>query len=144
MKCKECRWFESQHIESDFFDCKTETSSFIEVGICRKYPPHQFVFPNTGNTSYRWPSTRGCDWCGEWENITPSELTLEMRTVQVLKDWLSAQDGKPMPRWKLRRSVARDNEAELAPALERLVENGSLEIVLIQTKGRPFSGCKLT
>ena len=144
MKCKECRWFESQRTVADSFDSKTRTASYVEVGLCRKYPPKRFVFPDNGLPTSGWPSTRSIDWCGKWENLTPSAgSSLDDRIVQFLKNWRDTHDGKPMPRWKLRRSVG-DNEAELASALERLVKNGSLEVVHIQTKGRPFSGCKLT
>ena len=141
MKCKECRWFDSQRTEADEFDSKTEKWTFIQVGICRKSPPQRTVFQDDGRTSCGWPVTRSTDWCGEWENLAGSSL--DDRIVQFLKNWRDTHDGKPMPRWKLRRSVG-DNEAELALALERLVKNGSLEVVHIQTKGRPFSGCKLT
>jgi len=141
MKCKECRWFESQRTETDSYDSKTGTWGIIEVGICRKYPPQRFVFPDDGNTSSGWPTTRSGDWCGEWEGSTPStEIAIDDQIVQVLKNWRAAHGGMPM--WKLRRSI-QSREMELPTALERLVENGSLELVFLQTKGRPFSGCKL-
>ena len=148
MKCNDCCWFESQLTEPTSYGFKSETQRFIEVGICRKHPPQQFVFPSTGETSCGWPTTRSTDWCGEWEDNSPvrattSGIVLDDRIVQILKNWRDTHNEKPMPRWKLRRSIG-DNEAELVPALERLVKNGSVEIVLLQTKGRPFSSCKLT
>ena len=144
MKCKECCWFEPQRTEPDSFDFKTEPQRFIEIGICRRHPPQQFVFPSTGETSYCWPTTRSTDWCGEWGTIDGSaEIGLENRIVQVIEVWRDTHDGKPMPLWKLRRSVG-DNEAELSSALKRLVGDGILEFVVIPTKGRPFSGYNLT
>ena len=144
MRCKGCCWFEPQRNEPNKFDSKTGTWSFTQVGICRKHPPQQIVFPSTGETSYCWPTIRSTDWCGEWEDGDGSaEIEIENRIVQVLEVWRDTHNGKPMPTWKLRRSIG-DNEAELASALKRLVGDGILEFVVIPTKGRPFSGYKLT
>ena len=143
MKCKECCWFESQRTEPDSFDFETETRISIELGICRRHPPQQFVFPSTGETAYCWPTTRSTDWCGEWEEITPSELTLEVRIIQVLKNWLAAQDGKPMPMWRLERKL-RITKTELRPVLDQLVASGSVGYVYAKTKGRPTCGYYLT
>ena len=65
MNCNECRWFESRN-EVDQSD---GTQQIPLLGTCRKYPPRQFVFSGTGNATSGWPTTRGCDWCGEWEDI---------------------------------------------------------------------------
>ena len=66
MNCNECRWFDSQKIEDDQSD---GTWRITLLGICRKYPPRRSVFPDTGEEKASWPTTRGCDWCGKWEDV---------------------------------------------------------------------------
>ena len=66
MNCIECRWFNSQKTEVDQSD---GTWRVTLLGNCRKYPPRQFVFPDTSDATSGWPTTRGCDWCGEWEDV---------------------------------------------------------------------------
>ena len=139
MKCKECRWFEPQRTESDSHDFKTGTTTFIQVGICRKYPPQRTVFQDDGRTLCGWPITRSTDWCGEWETHIPSELTLEVRIVQTLKDWRGTHAGKPMQMWRLERKL-RTTKTELRPVLDQLVANGDIAYIHIPTNGRPTGG----
>ena len=68
-----------------------------------------------------------------------TEVSLEDRIVQVLNGWQSAQDGKPMPMWRLERKL-RTTKTELRPVLDQLVTNGDVAYIHIPTNGRPTGG----
>ena len=69
MYCTNCRWYESQKIETDGFDSTTEAWRFTMTGLCRRHPPRRFVFPDTGEERSGWPKTSCENWCGEWEKM---------------------------------------------------------------------------
>lgn len=84
-------------------------------------------------------------WLRMWNSATTptTEVSLEDRIVQVLKNWLTANDGKPMPQWRLERKL-RMTKTELLPVLDQLVANGNVAYIHIPTKGRPTGGYYLT
>jgi predicted ArsR family transcriptional regulator len=72
-----------------------------------------------------------------------TDVSLEERIVQVIKNWQSVQDGKPMPLWRLERKL-RTAKTELRPVLDQLVANGDIAYIHIPTNGRPTGGYYLT
>jgi hypothetical protein len=62
--CDNCRFWENSSPNVAHLDV-------IQLGLCKRRAPH--VEPNDKLSIPQWPSTRHCDWCGDYDSSIEDE-----------------------------------------------------------------------